>query len=88
MLCKGFYEEDVHEIMLWEIMLWKIILGEGLLYHYIIEKVECRSGGVAKKWSSASRVCKYAGAHSLISDKTNFLYILKICPMILLHLLT
>ena len=75
-------------ILLWEIMLWKIILGEGLLYHDIIEKVECRSGGVAKKWSSASRVCKYAGAHSLISDKTNFLYIQKICPMILLHLLT
>ena len=39
MLCKGFYEENVHDIMLWKsfgtaknIMLWKIMLGEGLLY--------------------------------------------------------
>ena len=30
-------------------------------YHAIIEIVECESGRVAKKWSSASRLCKYAG---------------------------
>ena len=30
-------------------------------YHAIIEIVECESGRVAKKWSSASRLCEYAG---------------------------
>ena len=42
MLCKGFYEEGMHEIMLWDffgttknIMLWKIMLGEGLLYYIV-----------------------------------------------------
>ena len=28
-------------------------------YHAIIEIVECESGRVAKKWSSASRLCEY-----------------------------
>ena len=32
-------------------------------YHAIIEIVECESGRVAKKWSSASRLCEYAGTH-------------------------
>ena len=30
-------------------------------YHAIIEIVECESGRVAKKLSSASRLCEYAG---------------------------
>ena len=30
-------------------------------YHAIIEIVECESGQVAKKLSSASRLCEYAG---------------------------
>ena len=30
-------------------------------YHVIIEIVECESGRVAKKLSSASRLCEYAG---------------------------
>ena len=30
-------------------------------YHAIIEIVECESGRVAKKCSSASRLCEYAG---------------------------
>ena len=30
-------------------------------YHAIIEIVKCESGRVAKKWSSASRLCEYAG---------------------------
>ena len=30
-------------------------------YHAIIEIVECESARVAQKWSSASRICEYAG---------------------------
>ena len=30
-------------------------------YHAIIEIVECESHRVAQKWSSASRICEYAG---------------------------
>ena len=34
-------------------------------YHVIIEIVECKSVRIAQKWSSASRICEYAGTRSL-----------------------
>ena len=33
-------------------------------YHAIIEIVECESGRVAQKWSSASRICEYRSTRS------------------------
>ena len=38
-------------------------------YHAIIEIVECESGRVAKKLSSASRLCEYAGTRPFPSSK-------------------
>ena len=38
-------------------------------YHAIIEIVECESGRVAKKWSSASRLCEYAGTRPFPNSK-------------------
>ena len=55
---------------------WNHVMGNHVMENHI------------RRGTAVSRACKYAGAHSLISDKTNFLYIQKICPMILLHLLT
>ena len=37
-------------------------------YHAIIEIVECESGRVAKKWSSASQLCEYAGTRPFPSQ--------------------
>ena len=34
-------------------------------YHAIIEIVECESGQIPQKWSSASQLCEYAGTRSL-----------------------
>ena len=45
-------------------------------YHAIIEIVECESGRVAKKWSSASRLCEYAGTRpfpTVLHHQLNFL---------------
>ena len=42
-------------------------------YHAIIEIVKCESGRVAKKWSSASRLCEYAGTRPF--PKFKYLYI-------------
>ena len=40
-------------------------------YHAIIEIVECKSGRVAKKLSSASRLCEYAGTHPFPSRESS-----------------
>ena len=42
-------------------------------YHAIIEIVECESGRVAKKWSSASRLCKYAGTRPFPKKNSNII---------------
>ena len=47
-------------------------------YHAIIEIVECESGRVAKKWSSASRLCEYAGTRPFpISNLSKIVHIIK-----------
>ena len=37
-------------------------------YHAIIEIVECESGRVAQKWSSASRICEYRSTRSFTTS--------------------
>ena len=41
-------------------------------YHAIIEIVECESRRVAQKWSSASRICEYAGTRPFPSKLLSF----------------
>ena len=49
-------------------------------YHAIIEIVKCESARVAKKWSSASRLCEYAGTRPFprfhINNKVSRLFVI------------
>ena len=41
-------------------------------YHANIEIVKCESGRIAQKWSSAGRLCKYAGTRSFTNLEDHY----------------